>query len=341
MPKLYLEEYRKNLAGKSVLVVCREGILRDHFDAIMADIKFLNRQGIRTTLFHDLPNRFANQQHFRALQHKLPETRIVRVDAGKGLYRAALESDLFFDKLIFLERKFLMDHRGRKLNTLTTGKARLAAKDFGDRISNTGLRGVFNTICEAIEAGRCERVHILPAGRHKIKHELFAIEGSGTLIANDFHEAFTGIRGGDDVRIVYDILKRYRRSGYLKPRTKDYIAQKRKRFRVARIDDIIVGCLEAIGIDHRTVELGALAIATRYRNQQIGSFLVRSFLDYAADGGYACVISLTNNPRLARLYKEMAFRKAVSSDYPARQRMSPGVQMYVRCAGGTNGSSRG
>ena len=329
MPRLYLDEYRRTLAGKTVLIVCREGILRDHFDAVAADIKFLNRQGIRTVLFHNLPNRFANQQHFRRLSDRLPGTRIVRIPAQEGLYNAALERGLPCDKLILLERKFLTDRRGRKLNTLTTGKARLALKDLGDLISNTGLRGVLNHICEKIEAGGIDRVHILPAGKHKIKHELFAIEGSGTLIANDFRETFTGLASDDDVRIVYDILKRYRRLGFLKPRSKEYISTRRDCFRVARIDGIIVGCLETLVIDSRTVELGALAIASRYRNQQIGVFLVRSFLENAAREGHKRVISLTNNPRLARLYKGLSFTEAGSDDYPSRQNRSPGVQMYI------------
>ena len=39
-----------------------EGILRDHFQDIITDIKFLVRHGVLTTLFHNLPNRFANQK---------------------------------------------------------------------------------------------------------------------------------------------------------------------------------------------------------------------------------------------------------------------------------------
>ena len=62
MPQLYLQEYAKNLAGRRVCIACREGILRDHFAEIVADLKFLVRKGICTSLFHNLPNRFANQK---------------------------------------------------------------------------------------------------------------------------------------------------------------------------------------------------------------------------------------------------------------------------------------
>ena len=62
MPKLYLKEYARALAGRQVFIACREGILRDHFQDIITDIKFLARHGARTTLLHNMPNRFANQK---------------------------------------------------------------------------------------------------------------------------------------------------------------------------------------------------------------------------------------------------------------------------------------
>ena len=93
MPRLYIEEYTRILAGRHVGIACREGILRDHFAAIVADIKFLNRQGIITILYHNMANRYANQKHFRNIAERLPETHIVRVDADTDFYSAVLEQD--------------------------------------------------------------------------------------------------------------------------------------------------------------------------------------------------------------------------------------------------------
>ena len=46
MPQLYIEEYTRTLAGRMVCIVFREGILRDYFQAVIADIKRpLNRLG--------------------------------------------------------------------------------------------------------------------------------------------------------------------------------------------------------------------------------------------------------------------------------------------------------
>ena len=76
MPKLYLKEYARALAGRQVFIACREGILRDHFQDIIADIKFLARHGALTTLLHNMPNRVANQKLITRLGQRLPATGI-------------------------------------------------------------------------------------------------------------------------------------------------------------------------------------------------------------------------------------------------------------------------
>jgi len=329
MPKLYLKEYGAVLKGKTVFIACREGILRDHFAAIATDIKFLSRHGIRTFLFHNLPNRFANQKHFKKLENRLPLTRIIRISPELDFYATVLKYGDKIDKLIFLERKYLTDTQGHKLNALSTSKARKAIRRYGDLISNTGFRGIIEQICKKIEEGKIERVHILPAGKHKIKHELFAIEGAGTLIANNFSEVFSTISSRKDTRIVYDILRHYKKEGYLKPRSRSYIEQNCGNFYVAKIDGIIVGCLEKRIIDDKTVELGALAISGRYRNQQIGFFLINMFLQEMKRQGFQEIISLTNNSKLADLYNTIGFGRTDTPRFQSRQKKSPGVSMYL------------
>jgi hypothetical protein len=64
MPRLYLAEYHRALTGKHICIACREGILRDNLQYIVADVKFLVRHGIQTTLYHNMANRFANKSIF-------------------------------------------------------------------------------------------------------------------------------------------------------------------------------------------------------------------------------------------------------------------------------------
>jgi amino-acid N-acetyltransferase len=329
MPRLYIDEYTQALKGRQVVIACREGILRDHLDAVVADIKFLTRQGIPTTLVHNMANRFANQQHFRHLETRLPATKIERVPADIDFYAYVLDHFTSAHKLIFLERKPLCDEGGKRINTLTTAAAQDTLNSYGDLITNANFKSVMARICRQIDSGAYDRVHILPAGRNTIKHELFTIEGSGTLIANNFTERFDPVADEADVKMVEGILGLYKRKGYIKPRSRAYIEAHRKNFFITRIDDIVVGCAEALTVDAQTVELGAVAISTKFRNQRVGVYTVEAFLAAMANQGYRRIISLTNNARLVALYRRMGFKPTRDPAYAGRQARSPDVRMYL------------
>ena len=328
MPKLYIEEYTRVLSGRHVYIACREGILRDYLKEIAADIKFLIRQGVRTTLFHNLPNRFANQKHVKHLQDRLPQTAIVRIPAQDDFYKSVLEYQDKMFKIIFLERKHLVDRQGAEINALNTKTARTALTSISQLIGNVNFRNALDYICTKIEAGTCDRVHILPAGKNAIKHELFTIEGSGTLIANDFSESFHSLVSDEELDIVYTILDTVQKQGYLKPRTKSYLQKHRGNFYITRIDGIVVGCVEKKIIDETTAEMGALVIATRFRNQRVGVYTIEAFLAEMQKQGYTRIISLTNNPKLQRLYKRYGFKRCSAGAYKKRQLQSPGVAMF-------------
>lgn len=332
MPRLYIQEYTRILTGKHVSIACREGILRDHFAIIINDIKFLNRQGIVTTLFHNMANRFANQQHFRTLAERLPETRIIRVDSERDFYTEVLEQEPVY-KLIFLERKFLTDACGRRINALDTGRLRKGWDRYGDLIANASFRSTMEKICQRIDSGDLTRVHILPVRKNTIKHELFTVEGSGTLIANDFQETFLPVRGEADEQMVAGILQLYKSKGYLKPRDRSYVAAHRDNFYMTQIDGIAVGCSELIPIDAQTAELGALALSTRFRGQRVGVFTVNAFIQEARARGFATVISLTRNPRLQSLYRSLGFVRRSPARYAERQARSKDTPMFVKAIG--------
>jgi N-acetylglutamate synthase-like GNAT family acetyltransferase len=330
MPKLYLKEYGRALDGRQVFIACREGSLRDHFQDIIADIKFLVRHAARTVLLHNLPNRFANRKMITRLARRLPDTDLVRISPEVNFYDAVLNHQKAMYKVIFLERRYLIDHQGNKINALTTERVRQSLDDFGSTIANVNFKDALASICRKIESGNCDRVHVLPAGKNTIKYELFTVEGAGTLIANNFQEDFRQVRTDEEVAIVHRILEMYKRSGYLKPRNKAYLKKHRHRFYVTAIDNIVVGCVEQKIIDAHTVEMGALAISTRFRNQRVGVHTVKSFMGLMASQGYTRFISLTNNPRLEALYSQLGFVQQSRREYEARQAQSPDVKMFFK-----------
>ena len=136
-----------------------------------------------------------------------------------------------------------------------------------------------------------------------------------------------------DVTIINGILKLYKSEGFLKPRTKGYIEGQRDNFFVTLIDDIVVGCVEKKVIDDRTAEIAALAISTKFRNQRVGVFTVQAFMAAMQQQGYSRFISLTNNPRLIKLYRTLGFSPCDRPEYQERQSASPGVAMLYKESG--------
>ncbi len=324
MSQDHIEAYRRVLAGKAVVIACREGILRDHFEHIVSDLKFISRQGARTALIHNMSNRFANQQHFQRLAQRLPETDITRLMPDADFYEQVLDRTGQAFKLVFLERKFLQDRHGRKINAINT----LLIDDVAGWVGNVNFRNALERICSHIDAGVYDRVHIVPAGRQTLRRELFTIEGAGTLIANNFTETFLSMTA-EDLPMVSAMLEQYSKEGLIKPRSRQYLLDHQSRFYVTRIDDIVVGCAEAKPIDDGTVELGALAISTRFRNQRVGVFTVNAFIHEMKAKGYRQFISLTRNPKLQQLYRSLGFRQESPAVFNDRQAQSPGVPMYL------------
>jgi amino-acid N-acetyltransferase len=330
MPKLYMREYSRALSGETVFIACREGILRDYFQEIISDIKFLVRHGIHTTLLHNVSNRFSNQKLFKRLKFLLPDVDMIRVPPETDFYAFALDYRQKISKIIFLERKHLTDPKGRNINAIAIHNDHQNPREYGEIISNVNFRGPLEKICKKIEAGVYKRVHVLPAGKNAIKRELFTIEGSGTIIARDFHETFSGVVSEKQADMVSGILGIYKGEGFLKPRSKAYIIKNLKNFYVTRIDGIIVGCVEKKHLDDTTAELGALAISTRFLNQRVGVFTINSFIAEMRLNGYGQFISLTNNPSLSRLYLSLGFEKKSPLPYRRRQDQSPGVSMFYK-----------
>ncbi len=329
MPRLYIDEYTSALRSKIVCVACREGILRDYFRDIIADIKFLTRQGIVTILYHNMPNRFANQKLFKELEERLPETQVARVSPEFDFYRQVTDRENQAHKLVFIERKALMDPRGRVINAITTEEVRSSLRDARELITNVNFKGALERICSQIDAGHYDRVHIVPAGKYTIKHELFTIEGHGSLIANNYTESFQPMGVEGDMRLVDGILKLYRHEGFLKPRTKQYLREQRDNFYVTLIDDIVVGCVEKKVVDPITVEIAALAISTKFRNQRVGVFMVKAFMEKMRRQSFSRFISLTNNPRLQQLLQRLGFEPCRWPEFKARQALSPDVAMFI------------
>jgi len=310
----------------------REWILRDHHDIITNDLKFIARKGMDVKLFHNIWINRWNRRFLREnISVKVPNIELERVPTWKWLYEHILSTKQNVDKLIILERQYLIWDEGKRINTISTDKLQKAIKEndvYNLWISNTNFMWDLLKICKSVEAWNVSRVHVLPAGRkNAIKHELFSIEGSGTLIGNNFWNPEIQAATEDDEDIILWVLKSSK-SLYLKTRSKQYIQENITNFHIAKIDNIPVWCVEIISIDSNTIELWALAVIQSFLSLKIGITLIK-FIESIWKKQWKHIISLTNNKKLQDIYTWRWFEKESSGKYIEREKRSPWVQIFL------------
>ena len=84
--------------------------------------------------------------------------------ADIDFYGLVLDHEEHVHKLIFLERKPLIDQHGQKINAVTTLGVRENINTWGDLIANTNFKGVLERICTRIDcrALRTGRISFQP-----------------------------------------------------------------------------------------------------------------------------------------------------------------------------------
>ena len=332
--KLYIDHYTGIYSWKKMAFAVREWILREYHSLIVDDLKFLTRKWIEVILYHNI---WINRWNKRFIQEnivqKLPSiVGIERISWDKDLYAEILNIKQDVDKLIILERQFLYWEDWKKINTISTNKLEgaLLENDINRLwIWNINFRQDLLTICKSIEEENIHRVHILPAWKkHAIKNELFSLEGSWTLIGNDFGNPEIVPAQGWDEDILTWILSTNWKSKFLKPRTKEYIIDNISHFRIAKVDNIPVWCMEIIPINSDTIELWALAVIKGFLSFKIWFTLV-DFAEKYASKNRLDIISLTNNPKLESIYKWRWFREDTENLYWERSKKSPWVKLFI------------
>lgn len=332
--KLYIDHYSEIHRGKTMSFAVREWILRDHHSFIVDDLKFLTRKWIDVILFHNI---WVNRWNSRFIQEnivsKLPEkVDIRRIPWSKDLYEEVLATKQEVDKLIILERQFLVWENWDKINTISTNKLQHAIDDndiHGLWIWNINFREDLLKICKSIELWNIRRVHVLPWWRkHAIKHELFSLEWTGTLIWNDFWKPSISDWSDFDEDIISWLLETHKWNEFLKPRKKEYISENISNFRVATIDGIPVWCVEIIEINEGTIELWALSVAKSFLSLKVWLALVKYVQEYG-NVNWKDIISLTNNIKLQKIYERMWFIEDKEWIYKERAQKSPGVNLYI------------
>jgi len=331
--KLHTDYYSQVHKWKTMAFAVREWLLREYYSDITEDLKFLIKKWIHVVLYHNLPKNTWNDKFLQEkVSSKIPWAHIERVGTNIDFYEYIVSVKQDIDKLIILERQYLIWEKGDKINTISTNKLQTELAENNAEwlwIANVNIRRALLKICQAVENSHIHRVHILPWGRkNAIKHELFSLEWVWTLIWNDFWNPEIRNAWEQDEHIIKWILESHKKNKFLKPRSKEYISRHISQFKIAYIDGIPVGCMEIIQEDEKTIELWALTVIHSFLSLKIWVALIQYIQSYARKYGFG-IISLTNNEKLQGIYVKFWFEKYNDSPwFEERKKRSPWVSLF-------------
>ncbi|MBP8017134.1 hypothetical protein KAZ01_03950 [Candidatus Gracilibacteria bacterium] len=227
-------------------------------------------------------------------------------------------------KMIYFNKKGLLENNGSRVNSIDVVSLGYEEK-INKILSNNDNETVKHFLSEAkklILNGKIDRAHIIPFKSKNLLYELLSIDGVGTIIGSKFGEP--EIKGIDskDIPVVKSLLDANIKKGFLKPRNENYLQANYKNFYIAYVDQIPVGCVEIIPINENTVELGALSVIENFLCYKIGVRLTQ-FVEFYAKNNKKIVISVTNNPKLEKIYLSNGYSLDTEGKYSFRSENHP------------------
>jgi amino-acid N-acetyltransferase len=119
----------------------------------------------------------------------------------------------------------------------------------------------------------------------------------------------------EDALSILDLIADEVRAGRMLPRKLGEVRVSIGYWRVAVIDEQIVGCVSLVFFNDELCELRSLAVASNYRGNGLGSGLVSSSLDLARERDMARVLTLT---RSTRLFEQLGFQQDLILNFPEK-----------------------
>ncbi len=327
--------YEKIHYWKTIAFVAKEWILRDNIDFIVKDLKYLTKIWINIILYHNIQNNKWNNKFLKENITDKVSLKLVRISSNKDFYSQILDTKLKIDKLIFLEKQYLLSKDKKKINTIRVSD--IIEKSWNKDIKPTDLDianinflnhilKIFNSII----SWNINRVHILPWWeKNAIKNELLSIEWVWTLIWYSFWKPDIKKAFKWSENIIFWILTNHKNNNFIKPRSLSYIKDNIENFYIAYIDGIAVWCVEKIDINNYTIELWALAVIENFLDFKIWKSLIW-MIENIAEKDKKVLISLTNNPKLKCIYKKRWFKKDNNWLFKERSEKSPWVELYYK-----------
>ncbi len=339
MPNYHFDTYLPLLQQADIGIAVRSVVLRDHQRNISEQLQDLVRMGISFKLFHNIPPWSESGKLLKGIEQNkwvIP----IRISDHDDFYAASISNHgrpewseehkkKMWNKLIFLETDHINDHnKWRRINVLPAEIILDNPKWLWTLIEDTRLRSALILMAQSVVKNGIDRIHILRANRRNgIKEELFTLEGVGTMIEWNFKPEI-GDASETDVTTLFSLLSAHKYSGQLKPRSMDYLREYWGRFKVAKIDDVAVGCVEMIPIDNDTIELWGIAVNLDFMDYRIGKRLIEE-VELFAYCQSKNIIAVTNNPKLGGMFEARWYIRA-EHIFLDRIAQSPWKKLYLK-----------
>lgn len=101
-------------------------------------------------------------------------------------------------------------------------------------------------------------------------------------------------------------------AGRMLPRTEEDMRASIQDWRVATVDNEIIGCVSLVFFTPRLCEIRSLAVAEPYRQNGLGNKLIQTAVELARQRGADDVLTLTRAPYL---FEQLGFERSIISNF--------------------------
>ncbi|MFD1885442.1 N-acetyltransferase [Paenibacillus wenxiniae] len=119
----------------------------------------------------------------------------------------------------------------------------------------------------------------------------------------------------EDVEPLYQLIAGYAERGIMLPRSREALHRQLQHFVVAEIDGELVGCGSLCKLGEELVEIRSLGISEGHKGQGIGSKLVDTLIEHAAQRKLRKVMALTYE---VSFFKKNGFEVVETSIFPEK-----------------------
>ena len=236
----------------------------------------------------------------------------------------AVATQIQADKLIILDEDAgLLNEAGTLIRELTTAEASGLLTRQGEK-----LLPHLEAALRACEQG-VSRCHLLSFQQNgALIRELFTLDGSGTLLAQETYEK---IRPAtiDDVGGLLELIEPLEQDGVLVRRSRELLETEIDQFLLIERDGVIIACAALYPFpEEQSGELACVVVNPGYRKGQRGDKLLTQIEQRARQAGLTSLFVLTT--RTAHWFHERGFQPASPDQLPQQKKKLYNLQRNSR-----------